>query len=609
MISRAARRAVGTIRPARCIANISLRQCRGSICLVERVRAVDRSRSDPRKLYSTSTTNTPDVESGSVSEDSAPLASELLEAEGASEVDDESAPVFTEAEEGAQEEDKQRDENNTTEEKQARPERPEAKTTNEYFKDHPRKRFEDFNLREAVLRSLKLKYPEVTHPTTVQQELLDALLQNCSFVGVSPAGTGKSFAAVLHLLSQPRYKTPIPSVSSLILVHSIELAHQYMDIIVSSLRQGNAPVPIPQVVQVLCRAGDHAAQQQVDLLRQYPVPHILIATPGRMLEILSNDQQRELLHLAFVRTVVIDEVDKQTKLDIKRKTSGKTLRKMEPLRMINQLMTYLTKLRQKALRVYSLDLPLINVALSSSRAIGQDVVKKLAKTEWMDGAPLKVYSVPNSQPSKRDSGQDTEKNLPIKITYKKVVEKGHINSILSAGARWKPAKKYHDVVTDTITERHLKALISEFDAGQIKKTLLIVPDTVSKRKLIAALMEKGKTVIAIDSLTMKESRPFADGGFEDLDLAATQSIFLEKNNESPEFPDFLISGAKQISGINFPGLRQIYVLGAMAAIQASSLDDLKFLCRPLSAHEIEEAIRNPREEGAPHEEAKVTCIL
>lgn len=374
-----------------------------------------------------------------------------------------------------------------------------------------------------------------------------------------------------------------------------------MDLIVSSLRQGNAPVDPAQVAQFIFRAGDEINKFQMDLLREFPTPNILIATPAKILEMLSSEEERPLLNISFVRTVVVDEVDRQLKLNVIKMNASKRKRSAHSKRRINLAMDYITKLRKEALRVYSLDLPLVNVVLSSAVSIGDAVYKNVMNSGWMKGASVKSYGAPGLN-------KHTPAAPNVKTKYMNVVEKTSMSKILDSKSGWKPYSKLFDEISASITLRHVKTMLAEQEESDIKKSLVLVPDSASKTKLIALIKELGRTASVIDAF----AEPNNAETVSDFAVLDPQTMFLKETNDSSNVPDFIISGVLQANGLHFAGLSRIYVLSASALIQICDPTEIKFLCRPVSAHMIEQlAFANPSKNGTDEapELAKVTYIV
>ena len=164
-----------------------------------------------------------------------------------------------------------------------------------------------------------MAFPEIKEPTTVQQKLLAAFSSRRSTVANSLTGSGKSFAMALGMLNLDRRKLPKQDSSSgesilgttcICLVPTPDLADQYglwMTKILSVT--GMAPATQKSIFQILYRGSPAEEKEQIKDLTLYPHPHILICTPKRMLDILQNPSSRNLLELANIRTLVVDEAD------------------------------------------------------------------------------------------------------------------------------------------------------------------------------------------------------------------------------------------------------------------------------------------------------------
>ncbi|MBL8762936.1 MAG: DEAD/DEAH box helicase [Phycisphaerae bacterium] len=157
------------------------------------------------------------------------------------------------------------------------------------------KTFADLGLRNSVLKGLAAC--GFTRPTVIQGLLIPAILRGKDVLGQAKTGTGKTAAFGLPLLHMCDKDVPF---QSLVMVPTRELASQVAAEI-QQLAQGT-PIKVSSVV-----GGERIAQQAGRLARG---PEILVATPGRMLDML----ERKLVHLRNLRFAVLDEVDRM--LDI-----------------------------------------------------------------------------------------------------------------------------------------------------------------------------------------------------------------------------------------------------------------------------------------------------
>jgi len=142
-----------------------------------------------------------------------------------------------------------------------------------------------------------------TLPTAVQAAVLPAALQGRDVLALAPTGSGKTAAFVLpllqRLLEQPQLATERPRLlRALVLAPTRELALQTGDA-VRGLIAGMAR-PLRLVVAV----GGASINPQLMALRGGA--HLLVATPGRLLDLLAHNA----LSLAQVNQLVLDEADR-----------------------------------------------------------------------------------------------------------------------------------------------------------------------------------------------------------------------------------------------------------------------------------------------------------
>lgn len=141
-------------------------------------------------------------------------------------------------------------------------------------------------------------------PTPVQMQCWPAALAGCNILGIAPTGSGKTLAYSLplipHLMSRSLPKAAIPSPSALILAPTRELAIQ----IASTLK------PFKTHCSLYSGAvyGGEDKQAQLDKLPNHL--HILVATPGRLLDLLISRR----ISLENVGYLVIDEADRMLAL-------------------------------------------------------------------------------------------------------------------------------------------------------------------------------------------------------------------------------------------------------------------------------------------------------
>ncbi|KAI8980715.1 P-loop containing nucleoside triphosphate hydrolase protein [Trametes punicea] len=171
-------------------------------------------------------------------------------------------------------------------------------------------------LRPSVLTALRLAFPSVKHPTPVQHQFIDAVLKGQDVLLRDKTGSGKSFAAVLALLSQKRgepYRSNVPGltgpvlpITSLVLVPHRDLAYQYLHWIERIHHHMTPQEPLPSLAQVFVRDSSKTLEEQLAPIQRTP-PHILIGTPQALMDVVEKDPKA--LPFDRLSTIVVDEVD------------------------------------------------------------------------------------------------------------------------------------------------------------------------------------------------------------------------------------------------------------------------------------------------------------
>jgi len=151
-----------------------------------------------------------------------------------------------------------------------------------------------------------LKY---TYPTPIQSSTLSAaILGRRDIVGAAPTGSGKTLSFGLPILQylleegdkQEKQEAPL---QALILTPTRELAMQ----VTEELKRASCnKVPIGTIV------GGFAEVKQKRVLEKTRPP-IIVATPGRLWELMSSNDYSHLNELSQLRFLVIDEADRMIK--------------------------------------------------------------------------------------------------------------------------------------------------------------------------------------------------------------------------------------------------------------------------------------------------------
>ena len=132
-------------------------------------------------------------------------------------------------------------------------------------------------------------------PTPIQKACIPAVLNGRDVIGSALTGSGKTAAfalPILHRLSENPY-----GIFALVLTPTRELAFQ----IAEQFQALGAPLPVRDCVVV---GGLDLMKQSIELDR---LPHVVIATPGRLAGLLNGPRPPKMSKLKFL---VLDEADR-----------------------------------------------------------------------------------------------------------------------------------------------------------------------------------------------------------------------------------------------------------------------------------------------------------
>ena len=152
-------------------------------------------------------------------------------------------------------------------------------------------KFTELDLKPEILAGLKeIGYTDLT---PIQEEALGDILAGRDMIAIAETGSGKTAACAIPVIQN--VDTSLNAVQALVLVPTRELALQYVREICE----------IAKRTKVIGFAvyGGHPMDIQVGKL-EHGV-HVLVATPGRLIDLLYNSP----LRLNEVRTFILDEAD------------------------------------------------------------------------------------------------------------------------------------------------------------------------------------------------------------------------------------------------------------------------------------------------------------
>jgi superfamily II DNA/RNA helicase len=172
---------------------------------------------------------------------------------------------------------------------------------------HPVISFDDHSFPQSFHKVLQKS--NIVTPTPIQMQCIPAILNGCNVLGISPTGSGKTLAYLLpmiphlqHHMTHTISRSSTPSPLVLILVPTRELALQVVSSckVLKSLYQ----------MKSLAVYGGIDKKEQTEKLQDFPTTEIIVATPGRLLDLMSSND----LILDHVTYLVIDEADRMLAL-------------------------------------------------------------------------------------------------------------------------------------------------------------------------------------------------------------------------------------------------------------------------------------------------------
>ena len=157
--------------------------------------------------------------------------------------------------------------------------------------------FRALDVSDDVLRALQAM--DIEHATTVQKETIPIMMAGHDLIAIAPTGTGKTIAFGIPMLEYVSLKDK--RVQELVLAPTRELAMQISDELKSLAHF------IPNLRFASLYGGQPISRQITQLKRN---PQIVVATPGRLLDMMNRGQIR----LDQVHTMVFDEADEMLKM-------------------------------------------------------------------------------------------------------------------------------------------------------------------------------------------------------------------------------------------------------------------------------------------------------
>lgn len=183
------------------------------------------------------------------------------------------------------------------------------------FSKNENSKWGDITLHSAIVESLG--HMNFETPTRIQSiSMPGALSGSCDIVGSSETGSGKTLAfglPIIHTLLHEweeygSYKCPF----ALILAPTRELAMQISSVLTDTCQFFKSSERRIEVVNVVGGMSEHKQKRQLDGTKGARPVHIMVATPGRLCEMMTNsgEDMAAFANLSSIRFLVVDEADR-----------------------------------------------------------------------------------------------------------------------------------------------------------------------------------------------------------------------------------------------------------------------------------------------------------
>ena len=282
--------------------------------------------------------------------------------------------------------------------------------------------FDTFGLRRELMQSIN--YAGFTTPSPIQQMVIPVIMEGRDVVGQAHTGTGKTAAFGLPTLNKMNLKGGI---ETLIITPTRELANQVSDEIFKFGKHLG--------VRTVTIYGGSSYNRQIDLIERGA--QVIIATPGRLLDMLSRD----MLKGFAPSTVILDVADEMLDMGF--------------LDDINEIFTYLPSERQTLLFSATMPAPIKQLA---ERILVNPYFASITKTETTNTDITQQYYV--IEESERDDAiirlmdaEDAQKTVVFCRTKKEV---DRLSNVLSAAGY--SAKGLHGDMEQRQRESVIKGL-------------------------------------------------------------------------------------------------------------------------------------------------------
>ena len=449
----------------------------------------------------------------------------------------------------------------------------------------------DYPLSTAIVRYLSkrrhVSYSKESYadfPLTNFEQRFFALMSGYgSTVAKGPSGCGKSFSLLLSALNLRRMNIKGKGINSLILVKSNSLVTQYQNVVnglISNLRTDQQVNP-KNIVQFLYRSTPEEELQQEDDLTDFQAPHVLVATPQRLLDILSS-KGMDFVKINSLSYIAVDDftsmIDETLMLETKKEAP------------VVKLMNYVLKL-QDYRRMHNCPHP--QVILTTNDAATDSLIQQLKEyTKWIDWkkfAPIGKFGDEEDVPHYKYISDkvavstvlvlprfknETSDKFKVTLYDMKPFEYGEtpsewLNKVYRTSYGNSEAYRKHRNTKWSSIPQEVKMGEIEILCSGLGKLL--------KKQDVLDWMKDGKPAIVVHSdelnsnsivekLSKKTKRKIAV-----LDVRKHFTQFVDKSTKTEDDIDLYVTNTSSLLGVTLAGLKTIFILGTDAIKTPSNL--------------------------------------
>ncbi len=298
--------------------------------------------------------------------------------------------------------------------------------------------FQDLGLKKSILNSIKRA--GFSTPSPIQAEAIPHILSGKDIVGQAHTGTGKTAAFSLPALNNMTLKD---GVELLVITPTRELATQVSDEIYKYGRDIG--------VKTVTIYGGSSYKRQLDLVSRGA--HVVVATPGRLLDILKKDMFDDFAP----KMVVLDEADEMLDMGF--------------LDDINEIFSYLPTDRQTLLFSATMPRPIKTLA---ERILQEPVFVSITKGETTNTDIEQLYYV--IEESERDAAiirlMDSEKPNKSVVFCRTKSEVDRLATVLTSSGY--VASGLHG----DMEQRQRETVIKSFKNGEVD--VLVATDVAAR---------------------------------------------------------------------------------------------------------------------------------